>query len=188
VYETIAVNLASGEQRLDAYGTVNPAHELPTLEIDGLRLAQSLVILQYLDDRFSEKPLIPTSQPERAYALQMAEIINSAIHPLQNLRVLKKLEADFGFDETQKASWAKTFITQGFIGLEAQLARHAGEFALGDSFTIADCFIAPQVYNAHRFHVDMSPFPTLARIDAALLLHPAVATTHPSLQPDAPKS
>lgn len=182
-----------GEHRQDAYRALNPMAEVPLLVIPGgspdaveLRLTQSVAICEYLEERFPSPPLLPSDPADRARVRALVEVVNSGIHPVQNLKVLQRVVADFGASQEAKVAWARGWIARGFEGLEGHLAETAGRHAFGDAVTLADCFIVPQVYNAHRFGVDMGAFPTIARIAAAASALPAFSAAHPDHQPDAP--
>ncbi len=186
-YESIPVNLLDGAHLREAYRVVNPLPEVPVLEAEGARIGQSLAILQYLEESYPEPPLLPDTPLERAYVRQLAEIVNSGIHPLQNQHVLKRLGEAHGFDQEQRRAWAAHFISRGFSGLERLLAKSAGSCCVANTFSLADCCLAPQIYNARRFGVEVGAFPTIARLEISLLAQPAVSETHPEHQPDAVK-
>ncbi len=175
-----------GQQHTPAYRQLNPLREVPTLVIDGHVLTQSVAIIEYLDETRPEPPLLPRSALERARARRLVEAVNSGVQPLQNLRVLQHLGSRLGLDADATGAWARHWISFGFEGLERLLRETAGTCALGDEVTIADLFLVPQVYNARRFGVDLAPYPTIVRLDAALSARPAFAAAHPDRQPDAP--
>lgn len=187
-YEYKAIHLVNGggEQFSDEYRRLNPSAELPTLVHNGRAIGQSVAIIQYLDEVFFQHPLFPKDPFLKAQTLQVCEVINSGIQPLQNLRVLKKLDQDFGASEPQKNLWIQHWIQLGFSSLEKILSPQAGPFAFGSRPSAADAFIIPQVYNAHRFQVDMNPFPTLSRIAQACGELDAFTAAHPDRQPDTP--
>jgi maleylpyruvate isomerase len=182
-----------GEHRTAAYRALNPMAEVPLLVVPGgapdggeLRLTQSVAICEYLEERFPEPALLPAHPAERARVRALVEVVNSGIHPVQNLKVLQRIEADYGVSQEGRVAWARGWIAKGFEGLEGHLASTAGRHAFGDAVTLADCFIVPQVYNAHRFGVDMSAFPRVAAVASAASTLPAFAAAHPDRQPDAP--
>lgn len=187
-YEYRAVNLIAdgGQQHAPEHRQRNPMRELPTLEIDGRLISQSVAILEYLDQTRPTPPLLPTDPYQRALSRQLTEIINASIQPAQNLRILKYLETNFGADPAARTEWARHWIDYGFGGLEGMLARTAGTYSVGEAVSIADLFLVPQVYNARRYGVDLAPFPTIVRVEAALLAIEAFAAAHPDRQPDAP--
>jgi len=173
---------------LDAYGAaINPQGFVPALDSDddGL-IAQSLAILDYLEDRFPDPPLLPSDRAERAYVRSVAQFIACDIHPLNNLRVLRQLKA-MGHDQEAIDGWYHHWIAEGFTRLEAFLVREGRTRGCvsGDTPTIADCCLVPQMFNARRFECDLAPYPTLVAIDAHLTSLEAVARAHPARQPDA---
>lgn len=174
-YERAPVNLLEGEQRDAGYRAVNPQGFVPTLEADGERLTQSLAIIDWLDTRFPEPPLIPA---ERAHVFALALTVAADIHPLNNLRVLKRLSA-LGLDEAARDDWYRHWVREGFEALEALAAPRAGRHLCGDAVTLADVCLVPQMYNARRFEVDLQPFPTLVRADAAATALEPFAAAHP---------
>jgi maleylacetoacetate isomerase len=185
-YDYIAVNLGSGAHLEPDYQKVNPFAQAPTLEVEGVRLGQSLAVIEYLEECFPTPTLLPGTPLQRARMRQIAEVVNSGIHPLQNLHVGKKLAHDFQASEAAQKQWRMDVINKGFAGLETLLAQTAGAFCVGDAFSLADCCVAPQVLNARRFDVDLSPYPTILRMEKAALSHPAVIASHPDRQPDTP--
>ncbi|HEY8426948.1 MAG TPA: maleylacetoacetate isomerase [Sandaracinaceae bacterium] len=186
-HEIVPVHLleGGGQQHTEAYRAKNPMAQVPALELDdGTVLAQSMAILEYLEERYPEPPLLPKNPVQRARARQLAEIVNSGIQPLQNLDVTKRLEAA-GVDAK---AWSVGVIRRGLAAYEAIAARTAGEFSVGDAPTIADCALVPQLYNARRFGIDVAAeHPTLARIEARCAELEAFARAHPDRQPDAPR-
>ena len=189
-YEAVPVHLlrSGGEQLQPAYRAVNPAALIPALEIDnGVTLAQSMAIIEYLDETHPEVPLMPSDPLGRARVRALAQTVACDIHPLCNLRVLKYLVHKLKVDDDAKAAWSRHWISEGFAGLEAMLAGSSatGRFCHGVTPTLADCCLVPQVFNALRFEVDMARFPTIARIHAACSELDAFTAAHPLKQPDA---
>lgn len=180
-YETKAINLLKSEQTSDEYKTKNPLGQVPALFINNQTLTQSVSIMEYLEEAYPEKPLLPKDLLLRAKVREICEIIGAGIQPLQNLSVLKKI-GDEG-----KMEWAHFHINKGFIALEQTLVKSAGKYSVGDQVTLADCCLVPQVYNANRFKVDMSSFPTISRIHDALTSLDAFKDAHPTNQPDCPE-
>jgi maleylpyruvate isomerase len=178
-------DLRQGEQRADAYLRLNAQGLVPALEIDGTVLTQSLAILEWLDEVHPAPPVLPATPAARAVVRAMASVIASDIHPLNNLRVLNRLRGDFAASETQVQAWIARWIDEGFTALERLVERHGGAFAFGDSPTLADCCLVPQLYSAERFAVDLSPFPRLTAAGARARALPAFAAAHPDRQPDA---
>jgi len=180
------VNLRKAEQGSEAYRALNPAGLVPLWsEADGFRLAQSLAIIEYIDDVYPEPPLLPGEPRLRAICREIAYAIACDIHPLGNLRVLEKLSAAFGADGDARAAWVRHWIGRGFEVIEARLAAAAGLHAVGDQITLADVCLAPQVYNARRFNLDLSPYPRIVAVDAAAREEPAFTAAAPENQPDA---
>jgi len=183
-YERRNYVLRGGEQRGADYLAINPAGLVPCLEIDGLRLTQSLAIVEYLDSRFPEPRLIPQDPALRARAQAMALTVACDIHPLNNLRVLQFLERDLQQDSEQVNRWYAHWIDLGFSALEAMLEDGPeGPFALGDTVGIADLCLVPQVFNARRFAVDLTPYPRLVAIADRAAALPAFADAAPGTQP-----
>jgi maleylacetoacetate isomerase len=163
-YETRSYRLRAGEQRASDYLAINPAGLVPALEIDGLVITQSLAIIDYLDATRVEPRLIPVDPAERARMLAMALTIACDIHPLNNLRVLQYLETALGQNEPARDAWYSTWVSAGFAAIEAALrATPETPFAGGDAPGIADVCLVPQVFNARRFKVDLTPYPRLVQ-------------------------
>ncbi|XP_072032339.1 maleylacetoacetate isomerase-like isoform X2 [Amphiura filiformis] len=180
-YDYKGVNLLKGEQLGDEYKAVNPSGQVPCLEIDGMKLTQSLSIMEYLEETRSGTALLPKDPKQRALVRQICEVIAGGIQPLQNLSVLKAIGAD------RKTEWGHDMIAKGFRALETFLENTAGRYCVGDDVTMADCCLVPQVYNANRFQVDMSKFPIIARINTALLELDTFKVSDPVNQPDCPE-
>jgi maleylpyruvate isomerase len=187
-YEYVAVNIVGGAQFADAYREANPMAQVPTLEItedDGAKftLTQSLAILEYLEERWPEPALMPRGAWLRARTRTLAEIVNAGIQPHHNTTPLKRIKA-LGGDE---ASWAAPFVADGLAAFARAVAETAGAFCVGDSPTIADCCLVPQLMAARRFKVDLAPYPQLVEIEARCTALPAFAEAAPDRQPDAVK-
>ena len=184
----VFVHLAKGEQLAGDYLSVNPQGLVPALITDdGLVLSQSLAIIDWLDETHPLPPLLPADPDERARVRSIALAIACDIHPLNNLRVLNYLSNTLGVTAEQRTGWYRYWIDLGFEALEKRLSADArtGPFCHGRSPTLADVCLVPQVANARRFHVDLSPYPTIVRIDAACAALPAFADAVPARQPDA---
>jgi maleylacetoacetate isomerase len=181
-YESRPVDLVHEEQRSDAYRAVNPQGLVPTLEIDGQRLTQSLAIINYLDIRYPSPPLIPSVAAERAHVVALAMAIVSDIHPLNNLRVLRYLKGELGRSQDEVDAWYAHWIREGLGALEAQAAPKAGKFLWGNAPTGADVCLIPQLYNARRFNVPIDDFPTLLRAEANANALDGFAAAHPDRQ------
>ena len=181
VYEKRNYTLRAGEQRAPGYLAINPAGLVPTLEVDGLHIGQSLAIIDYLDARYPEPRLIPTDPAERARALELALTIACDIHPLNNLRVLKYLEGELGQEKPVQDDWYRHWVSEGFATLEAKLAeRPDAPFAGGGAPGLADISIVPQMFNARRFETDLSPYPRLVEIADRAAALPAFKAAAPS--------
>ena len=188
-YESIPVHLTrgGGEQLQPAYRAVNPGALVPALQDGDAVITQSLAILEYLDESYPTAPLMPRDALGRARVRALALSIACDIHPLDNLRVLRYLVKQGGLSEEAKNAWYAHWVQEGFGALEAMLSGSGdtGRFCHGATPTIADCLLVPQVFNASRFGIDLAPYPTIMRIDAACQAVPAFAAAHPSRQPDA---
>lgn len=179
------VHLRKGEQRGEDFLRLNPAGLVPHWREHGFGLSQSLAIIEYLDEIHPAPPLLPGSARDRAIIREMALTIAADIHPVGNLRVLNKLTADFHADEAVRAAWVRTWIEAGFASIEKRLESSPGQLCYGDVPTLADICLAPQVFNARRFGVDLGKFPLIVRTDAALNRIEAFLQAQPSRQPDA---
>jgi maleylacetoacetate isomerase len=181
-YESRSVGLADGAQRSEDYRAVNPQGLVPALEIDGLTLTQSLSIAVYLDQKFADPPLVPRDPADGAHVRSLALAIACDIHPLNNLRVLRYLTAELGVSDEQKNAWYAHWVSEGLAALEAMAAPRAGEFLFGDSVTLADVCLVPQLFNARRFNVPLEAYPTLVRADENANRIHAFAAAHPDAQ------
>jgi len=189
-YQYVAVNLLKDEQQSPDYRQRHPQALVPLL-VDGSRqIRQSLAIIEYLEECFEARgvhllPLIPRErQRVRAIALSIA----ADVAPLQNLRVQRYLETELGASAEQKSAWTRHWISLGMEAVEAQLADNpsTGTYCEGDTPTLADCILIPQVYAAQRFGVELTPYPTIRRIYDAAMATDAFAAARPEVQPDAP--
>jgi len=186
-YEYLAVHLRKGEQDAAEYRELNPNALVPTLVDDRGTFTQSLAIIEYLDERHPEPPLLPHTPEARSRVRAIALAIACDIHPLDNLRVLRYLMRTFGNSEETKDAWYRHWIDVGLGALEAQLARDpaTGEFCHGGIPTLADCCLVPQLANARRAGIPLEVYPTLTRIEANCNALPAFAAAAPERQPDA---
>ncbi|MEZ5654325.1 MAG: maleylacetoacetate isomerase [Sphingobium sp.] len=186
-YRQETVNLLAGAQKREAYRALNPQGLVPALEVDGQVLSQSSAIIEWLEERYPDPPLLPRDADARAIVRAMAMTVACDIHPLNNLRVLKALKHDLGADDVRRDAWTARWIVEGFAALDAMIARHGGTYAFGDTLTLADCHIVPQVYSAERFNVPLDAYPALMRAVDNARANAEVAAAHPDLQPDAVK-
>ncbi len=177
IYEKRNYVLRAGEQRAPDFLAINPAGLVPALEVDGLRLGQSLAIIEYLDAIHPEPRMISADPIERARAMEMALTIACDIHPINNLRVLKYLEHEMGQSKAAVDDWYRHWIEQGFATLEKLLPN--ASFAGGDAPNIVDACLVPQMFNARRFKVDLTPFPRLTAIADRAAALPAFASAAP---------
>jgi maleylacetoacetate isomerase len=182
-HERVPVNLLDGAQKDEAYLARNPQGFVPMLDADGERLTQSLAIIFWLEARFPEPPL----RPDDPHVLALALTVAADIHPVNNLRVIKHL-ARLGIDQETRDDWYRHWIREGFAALEALAAPRAGRFLAGDEVSLADVCLVPQMYNARRFEVDLSPYPVLVRADAAATALAPFAAAHPDRVAPAPAS
>lgn len=176
-YEKHNYVLRSGEQRAADYLAKNPAGFVPALEVDGLVLGQSLAIIDYLDTLAPEPCMIPADPLERARALEMALTIAADIHPINNLRILKYLQNEFGQEQEAIDTWYRHWVEAGFATLEKLLPD--AEFAGGDAPNIVDACLVPQMYNARRFKTDLTPFPRVTAIADRAAALPAFSDAAP---------
>ena len=184
-YEYIAVNLIrdGGEQHGEAYRALNPMAQVPTLELDdGRQLSQSLAILEYLEETIPEPSILPRDPYLKARARQLAELVNAGIQPLQNTHTIKQLKAR-GVDEQE---WLRYFVGRGLDGLEASAQPTAGTFLVGDSVTLPDICLVPQLQHARRFALDVARWPLLQRVEAACMQLEPFQLAAAERQPDAP--
>jgi len=187
-FEYKAVHLLNngGEQFSESYLQLNPQAEVPTLIHNGQIIGQSMAIIEYMDEVFQDAPLFPSDTYKKAQVRQFCENINSFIHPVCNLKVLKKLEHDCGYDQNQKEAWIQHWVSIGFRTLERTLNQTSGQYCFQDQLTTADLFLVPMIYSAKRFKVDIAPYPTLNKINMNLEKLSAFQLSHPSRQPDTP--
>ena len=176
-----------GEQRSAAYRALNPQALVPTLQHGDLVLTQSLAILEYLEETHPAPALLPPDAAGRARVRALAQLVACDIHPLNNLRVGQYLKAEHALEQGAVEEWMRHWMREGFAAMEAALAQNpaTGAFCHGDTPTLADICLIPQLYNAHRFGLDLTAYPTLAAIEARCLALPAFDAAKPENQTDA---
>ncbi|WP_293826752.1 maleylacetoacetate isomerase [uncultured Brevundimonas sp.] len=184
-YDLAAHDLRTGEQKAADYLAVNPQGMVPALQTGDRVLIQSPAILEWLEETHPSPPLLPSGADDRAAVRAMCALIGCDIHPLNNLRVLKALRADFAADQAAVNAWAAAWIAPGFDALQALVDRHGADWCFGDAPTLADCYMIPQLYSARRFDMDLSPWTHLLAVEARAQAHPAFEAAHPDRQPDA---
>jgi maleylacetoacetate isomerase len=184
-YDIVPVDLVAGEQNAAKYLALNPGAGVPTLELDdGTVLVQSMAILDYVDARWPEPRLIPEDFLERSRVYALAYTVAMDIHPANNMRVIGQLKSHFDASPDQCQDWMIHWMHEGFAAAEALLSDQS-DFSFGAAPNIADLCITAQVYNAHRWGVDMAPFPKITRVAQNCLALPEIAAAHPDQQPDA---
>ncbi len=184
-YETVGHDLRIGAQRDPAFLDLAPQGLVPALEtVEGV-FVQSSAILEWLDEAVPSPALLPADRKGRAIVRAMAALIGCDIHPLNNLRVLNTLRGDLGAQPEAVTRWMTRWIADGFTALEVQIARNGAGYAYGDTPTLADCFLVPQVYSAERFKVDLAPFPHIRGAAERARVLPAFQAAHPDRQQDA---
>ena len=183
-FDNVPVHLVrdGGEHLKAEHMQRNPLGQVPVLEVDGVYLGQSIAILEYLEERHPQPALLPRAALERAEARRIAEVINSGVQPLQNLSLVKRLNADFGVD---KVEWMRSVIQQGMDSLERSVVGTPGPYLVGIGPSFAEVCLIPQLYNARRWGCDVSAWHTLLRAEMAVQKHPAFLAAHPDRQPDA---
>jgi maleylacetoacetate isomerase len=186
VVDHASVHLSKGEHRRPEFDAVNPQGLLPALDVDGALLTQSLAIMEYLEETHPQPPILPKDPLGRARVRSLAALVACEIHPVNNLRVLQHLKKALGQSEDQVNAWYRHWIADGLSKLEADLSRGkgSGAYSHGDSPTIADCCLVPQVFNAKRYQCELAPYPVTMRVFDACMKLPAFDAAQPSKQPD----
>ena len=186
-YEYVAVDLRTEEHLGAAFKALNPQGLVPALVEDDVVLTQSPAIMEWLEERYPTPPLLPSGLQDRARVRALAALIACDIHPVNNRRILEYLRKTLGCDEAAVLAWCATWINDGFRALEVMLAADSqrGAFCFGNSPTLADAYLVPQVESARRFKVDLTPFPNIVAIDQACAELDAFKRAAPALQPDA---
>ena len=190
-YEQVAVDLRKEEHLAEAYRAINPQQFVPALDVDGDVMVQSPAIIEWLEERHPQPPLLPGHPRERATVRAMAAIVGCDIHPVNNRRILETLRKRFGADEAAINEWCGSWIGAGFDAFDALVRAHdrtqerPGPFAFGERPTLADVYLVPQIESARRFKVELSRWPRLMAIDEACGRLKAFQRAAPAAQPDA---
>lgn len=183
-FTALPVNLLQGEQGSPAFRETNPHGRVPVLRLDsGEVITQSSAIIEYLEECYPRPPLLAASAELRARQRAVAALIGCDIHPLHNVSVLNRLRA-MGHAESEVAEWIRWWIGEGLAAVEQMVDGQA--FCFGETPSVADVYLLPQLYAARRFNLDLAPFPCLTRIEAHALEHSAFQAAHPDAQPDKP--
>ena len=185
--ETVFVNLRAGDQRSESFHDMNPQGLVPLLDIGTARLAQSMAIIEWLDEAIPTPPLLPPDAVGRAQVRAFAQIIGCDIHPLHNLRVLKFVKAEYGQDQEGLDAWCRHWIGAGLAACEAIAAQqtHDGAYIFGHAPGLAEIMLIPQMFAADRFHLDLTPYPRLNAVRATCEALPPFIDAQPARQPDA---
>ena len=185
----VPVDLLHDQQASPQYRALNPQGLVPALEVDGQVLTQSPAIIEWLDERYPEPPLLPRDPLQRARVRALAAVVGCDMHPLNNRRVVNYLKRELGCDDAAVDAWCGTWMGAGFDALDALLAAdpRRGRFSFGDAPTVADVYLVPQLTTARRFHVDVARWPRLLAVEAACLELAAFREAAPKAQPDAPR-
>lgn len=186
-YRPIHLLQSGGEQYQESYKKLNPQSEVPTLVHKSKPISQSMAIIEYLDEIHPTPPLFPDDPYLRGRVRQFCENINSYLHPLSNLKVLKKLEGDHGYSQSQKEAWVQYWSRSGLQALE-ELVSESQNFCFGSQVTAADLFLVPALFSARRFKVDLDTFPKLISIESSLNQISAFKLAHPLRQIDTPEN
>lgn len=190
-YKYVPVHLLKdgGEQHQANYRELNPLRLVPTLQSGEMTLTQSLVIMEYLDEAYPQKPqLFPRTGPARYKVKELCEIINSSIQPLTNLGPLQALEKDLSVTAEQKTAWIHSWTSKGFDAFERILQGVHGTYCVGDEVTAADACLIPQVFSAKRFGFDLGKYPLISKINETCLKLEAFHRAHPDHQVDSPRT
>lgn len=186
-YEQVSISLAKNQHHAIEFTQLNPQGFVPVLEVEQGLLTQSPAILEWLEEQYPTIPLLPTDIFKRAKVRALAAVLGCDIHPLNNKRVLEYLRTTLQHDEVQVLAWCAEWISTGFAALEAllKLDNTRENFCYGNTVTLADVYLIPQVYSAKRFKVDLSPYPTIVSIYEYCMQLPAFQHADPAQQTDA---
>ncbi|NWO02706.1 MAG: maleylacetoacetate isomerase [Idiomarinaceae bacterium] len=184
-YEPVHLVKDGGQQHSEAYRKLNPARLVPTF-IDGdVRLNQSLAIIEYLEECYPDTPLLPSAPTDKAKARALAYDLACELQPVTNLRVLQYLTGELNCSDEQRSAWIANWVEKSFTAFEQRLTEYAGDYCYGNSVTLADICLIPQVYNAQRFNLDLTSYPTLMAVHERLQALDAVQQARPENQADA---
>jgi maleylacetoacetate isomerase len=184
-YEYVPVHLVKGEHKQPAYAAISPTRLVPTLETDGEYLGQSIAIIEYLEETHPQPPLLPKDPLGRARVRALAQLVACEIHPLNNPRVLKYLVREFKVDEEGKNTWYRHWVRDGLEAFERNLAQlPPSTYCYGDSPTMADCLLVPQIFNGKRFNTNFDGLTRTMAVFDACMAHPAFQKAQPSNCPD----
>lgn len=186
-YKPVHLLNDGGEQHSAEYKKLNSMAEVPTLVHDNRVIAQSMAIVEYLDEVFPKNPLFPKDPFKKARVRQFCENINSFMHPLSNLKVLQYLEKNHQYDQDKKDEWVSHWVTKGFQALESILKKEGGKYCFGNEVSAADMFLIPQIFSAERFKVSLEPFPLCRMINSECLKLESFINAHPFRQIDTPE-
>ena len=178
-YASAWLDLSTDDHLADAYGRIAPMQQVPCLEIDGHRLYQSVAIIEYLEETRPSPALLPSGAIARAAVRALVEWVNSGIQPMHNIAVRRRLAEQFGAADTETAAWCRYWIERRFRALDRLIAETARRYACGDTVTLADVYLYPQVMTSERFGVDIRAFPRVAGVAHRLAEHEAFAGSHP---------
>jgi maleylacetoacetate isomerase len=184
-YDYHAVHLQKNEHQAESYTTVSASRLVPLLKDGDALVHQSLAIIEYLDEAYPDKPLLPASALERARVRALAQDIACEIHPLNNLRVLRYLTGALKVSEDDKNRWYRHWVETGLEVVERQVAARPGTYCHGDVPTLADCLLVPQIFNARRFDCKLDHVPQVMRVFEACMKLDAFESTRPEKCPDA---
>lgn len=184
-YEPVHLVKDGGQQHSEAYRKLNPARLVPTFLDGDVRLNQSLAIIEYLEECYPKKPLLPSAPADKARVRALAYDLACELQPVTNLRVLQYLTGELNCSDEQRSAWIANWVERSFTAFEQRLTEYAGDYCYGNSVTLADICLIPQVYNAQRFNLDLTSYPTLMAVHERLQALDAVQQARPENQADA---
>ena len=184
-YEPVHLVKDGGQQHSEAYRKLNPARLVPTFLDGDVRLNQSLAIIEYLEECYPKKPLLPSAPADKARVRALAYDLACELQPVTNLRVLQYLTGELNCSDEQRSAWIANWVERSFTAFEQRLTDYAGDYGYGNSVTLADICLIPQVYNAQRFNLDLTAYPTLMAVHERLQALDAVQQARPENQADA---